>query len=130
MKIEEDDRFTYGQYKNWPEDQRWELIDGEAWAMAGAGTRHQELVGRLHVWFRAFLEGKPCRVILAPYDVLLPKGDEDDDEVPSVVQPDLVVFCDSSKIRAANARGAPDLLVDFVARDSAYYNHFLSIHGA
>jgi hypothetical protein len=52
-----DDRFTYGQYKNWPEDQRWELIDGEAWAMSSSGTRHQELVGRLHVRFRTFLEG-------------------------------------------------------------------------
>jgi Uma2 family endonuclease len=110
-----DDRFTYGQYKNWPEDQRWELIDGEAWAMAGAGTRHQELVGRLYVGFRTFLEGKPCRVLLAPYDVLFPKSDEEDDAVPSVVQPDLVVFCDPSKIRAANARGAPDLLVEILS---------------
>ena len=110
-----DGRFTYGQYKNWPEDQRWELIDGEAWAMAGAGTRHQELVGRLYVRFRTFLDGKPCRVLLAPYDVLFPKSDEDDDEVPSVVQPDLVVFCDPSKIREANARGSPDLLVEILS---------------
>ncbi len=66
--------------------------------MAGAGTRHQELVGR---------------VLLAPYDVLFPKGDED--EVPAVVQPDLVVFYDPSKIRAANARGAPDLLVEILS---------------
>jgi Uma2 family endonuclease len=110
-----DDRFTYGQYKKWPEDQRWELIDGEAWAMAGAGTRHQELVGRLYVWIRTFLEGKLCRVLLAPYDVLFPTSDEDDDEVPSVVQPDLVVFCDPAKIREANARGAPDLLVEILS---------------
>jgi Uma2 family endonuclease len=113
--IKLEDSFTYSQYKNWPEDQRWELIDGEAWAMAGASTRHQTLCLRLTLEIGAFLKGKPCQLFSAPYDVLFPKNDEDDDEVPSVVQPDLVVFCDRAKIRDANARGAPDLLVEILS---------------
>ncbi len=48
-------------------------------------------------------------------DVLIPRADEADDEVDSVVQPDIVVFCDGSRIREDNARGAPDLAVEILS---------------
>ena len=50
-----DDRFTYGQYKNWPEDQRWELIDGVAYLMGAPTVKHQRLVGDLYHALRTFL---------------------------------------------------------------------------
>jgi len=111
-----DEKFTYGDYRRWSDDERWELIDGKAWAMSPAPTRyHQDLAKRLFSPINDFLRGKPCQAYFAPFDVLLPDGDESDDEVATVVQPDLVVFCDRSKLTVAGARGAPDLLVEILS---------------
>jgi Uma2 family endonuclease len=111
-----DDRFTYGDYKSWPDEERWELIDGRAWAMSPAPTRnHQGLASKLFTDLSTFLSGKPCKAYFAPFDVLLPEGDESDDEVATVVQPDIVVFCDKTKLTKAGARGAPDLVVEILS---------------
>jgi Uma2 family endonuclease len=112
------DRFTYGQYRVWPEDERWELIDGEAWMMASPSTWHQEIVTRLLTEIRIFLKGKPCLALPAPFDVLLPASEEADDEVPTVVQPDIAVFCDPAKLREKNARGAPDVVVEILSKST------------
>jgi Uma2 family endonuclease len=110
------ERFTYRQYRTWPDEERWELIDGMAWAMSPAPRRgHQEIQARLITEIRQFLKGKPCKAYDAPFDVILPHGDEDDDEVDTVVQPDIVVFCDRSKLTQAGARGAPDLVVEILS---------------
>jgi len=108
--------FTYRHYKTWPDCERWELIEGHAWAMSPAPLRrHQELVWKLSSLLDAYLKGKPCKGFTSPFDVLLPAGDEADDEVDTVVQPDLVVYCDRSKLTEAGARGAPDLVVEILS---------------
>lgn len=110
------ERYTYGDYKAWPDDQRWELIDGTAWAMSpGPNRRHQGLLTKLALRIGGFLEGRTCVMYLAPFDVLLPVGNEDDDSVETVVQPDLVVYCDRSRLRDYGARGAPDLAVEILS---------------
>jgi len=111
-------RWTYRHYRTWPEDERWELIDGEACDMRAAPSlAHQRIVGTLYFRIRAWLEehGLRCEAIIAPADVLLPRGDEADDEVDSVVQPDLSVVCDASKLRDDFVRGAPDLAVEVLS---------------
>jgi len=111
-----DERFAYRHYKTWPDSERWELIDGRAWAMSPAPLkRHQTLLGKLHLEFGNYLKGKPCKVFLAPFDVLLPSNDEADDEVDTVVQPDIVVYCDKSKLTRAGARGSPDIAVEILS---------------
>jgi len=107
--------FTYGDYKMWPDDERWELIGGVAYQMSAPTRKHQALVGLIHGRLFVFLEGKPCKVYEAPFDVLLPSGQEPDDEVDTVVQPDIAVFCDSSKLTERGARGAPDLVVEILS---------------
>lgn len=110
------ERFTYRNYRTWPDEERWELIDGHAWAMSPAPRRrHQEVSGRLFIDIGLFLKGKPCKVFEAPFDVLLPEGGEPDDEVGTVVQPDIAVFCDNSKLTERGARGAPDLVVEILS---------------
>lgn len=114
--VKRDAHFTYNDYKTWPDEERWELIDGTAYEMAGPSLSHQIVVGEIFYRIRSFLEGKPCRVIVAPFDVLLPTlKDQSDDEVDTVVQPDVLVFCDGQKLRNANARGAPDLAVEVLS---------------
>jgi len=115
-----DERFTYRHYKTWPDSERWELIDGHAWAMSPAPTRyHQRLLGRIFSWLDSFLKGRPCQAYFAPFDVLLPEGDETDDDTATVVQPDIVVYCDRSKLTNAGARGAPDLAIEILSPSTA-----------
>jgi Uma2 family endonuclease len=111
----EERRFTYADYKEWEldEGERYELIYGEAFAMAGANTRHQAIFGVLFSKIHNYLEGKPCRVFSAPYDVrLFYEEDESDD---TVVQPDIMVICDKNKIGPEGCRGAPDLVIEILS---------------
>jgi len=110
------EHFVYRQYRSWSEDERWELIDGLAWSMSPAPLRqHQKLSHNLALLFGNHLKHRKCEVYEAPFDVLLPDGDEADDEVSTVIQPDLVVFCDKSKLTLRGARGAPDLIVEILS---------------
>jgi Uma2 family endonuclease len=112
--------FTYRQYRTWPDEERWELIDGKAWAMSPSSvTRHQDLSGKLFLDIGIFIKGKPCKVYNAPFDVLFPKGEESDDEIITVVQPDIVVICDKSKITKRGGRGAPDWVIEILSPRTA-----------
>jgi len=114
------ERFAYRQYRTWPDDERWELIDGQAWNMSPAPlSAHQEILGRLLSRLASYLEGRPCKAFAAPFDVLLPVGEEDDDEVDTVVQPDIVVYCDRSRVTRRGGRGAPDFIVEILSARTA-----------
>jgi Uma2 family endonuclease len=118
QKLEE--RFTYGDYLTWDDDERWELIDGVPFNMSPAPKpRHQLILGGLYRQFANWLLGKPCRVFLAPFDVRLPDAGESDDLVETVVQPDLSVICDKKKLDDAGCRGAPDLIVEILSPSTA-----------
>ena len=117
-KLEE--LFTYGDYRTWNDDERWELIDGVPFCMSPAPfTRHQLLLAELVRQFTNYLQGKPCRAIPAPFDVRLPETDESDDLVATVVQPDLSVICDKNKLDNAGYRGAPDLVIEILSPETA-----------
>ncbi len=114
------DHFTYGDYRLWPEDQRWELIDGRAYDMCPAPSRgHQAMVVELVRQIGNFLLDKSCELYVAPFDVRLPRADEADDQVDTVVQPDIAVICDPDKLDGAGCRGAPDWVVEVLSRRTA-----------
>lgn len=109
-------RFTYKQYLTWPEDERWELIDGIAYDMTpGPSTIHQETLGEFHRLFSQYLHDKSCKVYLSPFDVRLPYANEREEDIPSVVQPDLTVICDRSKIDEHGCKGVPDLIIEILS---------------
>jgi Uma2 family endonuclease len=111
----EDRLFTYADYKEWElaEGERFELIYGEAFAMAAPNTRHQEILGGLFNQFYNFLRGKPFKVYMAPSDVrLFYEGDENDD---TVMQPDISIICDQAKRGPEGCRGAPDLVIEILS---------------
>jgi Uma2 family endonuclease len=113
-------RHRYGEYLTWPEDQRCELIDGVAYAMAAAPVRrHQRLVLEIARQIADALDDSPCEVNVAPFDVRLPDGDEADEAIATVVQPDLVVVCDPVKLDELGCRGAPDWIVEVLSPTSA-----------
>ena len=113
-------RFTYGEYVQWQGDERWELIDGEAWLMSPApSVAHQDIVLSLSVQLFTLTKDGPCKALVSPIDVLLPDSDEADDAIETVVQPDVVVVCDPSKIKRKAIRGAPDFVVEVLSPRSS-----------
>jgi Uma2 family endonuclease len=115
---------TYGDYLDWPDDVRYELIDGEAFLMSPAPALvHQEVAGEIYFQLRQALADHPCRVFIAPVDVRLPKAEEADRDIDTVVQPDILVVCDPTKLDRAGVRGAPDLVVEVVSASTAAHDH-------
>ncbi len=118
---------TYADYRSWPEDCRYELIDGIAYAMSPAPTRrHQEVVGEIFRQIADALDGTPCRTYLAPFDVRLPAAaDLSDGHIDTVVQPDISVVCDRRKLDDQGCRGAPDWIIEVLSPSTAGHDQIL-----
>lgn len=119
----EDLRFSYADYLTWPDDERWELIDGVAYpwngihAMSpGPGKLHQAVSFEIARQIGNHLKGKKCRAFTAPFDVRFTDGSgKSDNYVETVVQPDLLVVCDKNKLDASGCIGAPDLIIEILS---------------
>ena len=108
LASEKDQRFAYSDYLTWPDEERWELIDGKAYDMTPApSTRHQMVTLNLVRLISTEVRGTACRCFVAPTDVVFSEHD--------VVQPDVFVVCDRAKITEANIQGAPDLVIEVVS---------------
>ena len=111
-----DRRYTYADYAKLNTEDRYELIDGMPYMMSPSPTWiHQAISSSLHREIANFLKGKTCRIFAAPFDVRLNAGDGHD----TVVQPDLVVICDRSKLSDTGYGGAPDLVIEILSQSSA-----------
>ena len=131
-----DRQYTYGDYKNWPDDERWELIDGVAWNMSPAPNRmHQHISMRFLMQIGQYLGGGRCEVYHAPFDVLLPDlAGQKEDEIVTVVQPDISVICDRDKLTDKGCTGAPDWLIEILSpytakKDIEIKHHLYERHG-
>lgn len=110
-------RYSYADYLTWEMDEMVELIKGKVfkWAAAAPGMSHQQVSIRLGSAFLIFLKGKPCQVFQAPFDVRLPVKSKKNHDIDTVLQPDLCVICDESKLDEAGCVGAPDLVVEILS---------------
>ncbi|NLO21044.1 MAG: Uma2 family endonuclease [Syntrophomonadaceae bacterium] len=114
------EKYTYADYLNWPDGERWEIINGETYMMSPApSSEHQRILMEIASQLHTYLRDKGCTVFPAPFDVRLPRGEEDDEEIDNVVQPDLVVICDRSKIDKRGCKGAPDLIIEILSYSTA-----------
>jgi len=112
--------YTYADYKLWPEGERWELIQGDAWSMSPAPKRrHQTILGSLYAQLDRYFLGKPCRPHIAPVDVFLLLDSEEIESATNVVQPDAFVVCDQSKLREECIVGAPDFVLEILSLSTA-----------
>lgn len=123
--VRRDDRHhTYAEYLTWPEDVRYELIDGDAFLMAPApDLAHQEISGEIFRQLANALADHPCRAFIAPVDVRLPQADEFDGDIATVVQPDVLVVCNPNQLDRRGVRGAPDLVVEVLSPSTAGHDH-------
>ena len=100
-------KYTYQDYIHWSDEERWEIIDGAAYNMTPApSVKHQTISRNIEVFLvnETRTRKKECEVFDAPTDVVF-------DEF-NVVQPDILVVCDKTKITDENIKGAPDLIIE------------------
>jgi len=108
------ERYSWEEYLSWPEEERWELIEGVAWNMSPALSRsHQQILVDLISQFHIFLKDSECEIFAAPFDVKL--TEEEEDAAPTVVQPDVVLCCDGAKLTEWGMQGSPDLVIEIVS---------------
>jgi len=108
--------YTYADYYQWKFAERVELIKGKIFKMSPAPRRiHQEVAAELLTQFVVFLRNKPCKVFIAPFDVRLPRKSKDDKDIITVLQPDICVVCDPSKLDKRGCIGAPDLVIEVLS---------------
>ena len=100
------DTFSYQDYQYWPDDERWEIINGQAYNMSPApSVKHQDICRNfVEALLGEKINKNKCRIYFAPTDVVL-------DDI-NIVQPDVFVVCDADKITEKNIQGAPDLIIE------------------
>ena len=111
-------RYSYADYLTWHFQERVELIRGWIQKMSPApGTNHQAVSITIQGEMYNFFKKNSCQFFDAPFDVRLldKKKSKEDQEVYTVVQPDLCVICDAKKIDDRGCIGAPDLIVEIVS---------------
>jgi Uma2 family endonuclease len=110
---DDNEYYTYADFLEWDESVRAEIIDGEVYMMASPTKEHQRIFRKIFTRLSNFLEGKTCEVFSAPFDVrLFPKSDLSDN---TVVEPDILVVCDPSKLDDRSCNGAPDLVIEILS---------------
>lgn len=106
--------YTYTDYLLWKFSEKVELLKGRILKMSPAPSRkHQEILRIINRRFDAYFYQQQCNMYFAPFDVRLPKKGET--EIYTVVQPDLCVVCDESKLDERGCLGAPDLVVEILS---------------
>jgi Uma2 family endonuclease len=120
---------TYADYLTWSRTYGDELIDGTAYVREPPSPTwsHQMIVGELHRQIATALDRKPSRVCLAPSDIRLPKSTEEDDQVDTVVQPDIFIVSDLSNVDARGLRGAPDWLAEVLSPSTARHDQITKL---
>ena len=108
-------KFTYEDYLHFPEDKRYEIIDGEVHMVPSPGPYHQDISWRLELTISTFVEKNGLgKIYHAPLDVVFSETD--------VVQPD-IMFISKERlniITEKNVQGAPDLIVEIISPTSEY----------
>lgn len=120
---------TYADYLVWSNTYGDELIEGTAYVREppSPSRLHQEVVVELCKQLATALEDRPCQVYVAPFDVRLPRSTEEDDQIDTVVQPDLLIVSDLQKVDARGVRGAPDWLAEVVSPGTARHDQFVKL---
>lgn len=115
-QLDQNKQYSYAEYLTWKFEERVELLRGFIAKMAAPSRIHQEISGILHAKIRLQLWHSPCKIYAAPFDVRLPHFSKKlDKNVTTVVQPDLCIVCDPSKLDARGCAGAPDLIIEILS---------------
>ena len=120
---------TYADYLIWSRTYGDELIDGTAYVREPPAPTwsHQMISGEVYRQIANALRDKPFRVCIAPSDIRLPKSNEEDDQVDTVVQPDIFIVSDLRKVDARGLRGAPAWLAEVLSPSTARHDQITKL---
>lgn len=122
-------RYTFADILSWKENERIEIISGEAYMMATPSRIHQEIVMELSRQLANFLEGKQCRVYPAPFGVRLFEKDGDmPEDVDTLVEPDISVVCDRRKLDKYGCKGAPELVIEVLSPSTQRHDQLVKLN--
>lgn len=114
--------YTYADYLLWHFKERVELIKGKIFKMSPApNSFHQDISGNLFFELRSYINKGTCKLYAAPFDVRLINYKEStaDNQILTVVQPDLCMICDRNKIDTKGCIGAPDLIIEILSPENS-----------
>jgi Uma2 family endonuclease len=116
-QIDLDATYSYADYLNWNFKERIELIMGKIFKMSPApAMKHQRIASRMASQMYDSFKNKPCEVFFAPFDVRLTiKDKKTNKDIQTVVQPDICVICDESKLDKRGCLGSPDLVIEILS---------------
>ncbi len=118
MLIDRAKIYTYNDYMTFNESERIEIIDGQIYNMSPAPSRiHQEIISALVIEIGAYIKSNngSCKIYPAPFDVILKNTDEDITNSKNIVQPDISIICDKSKLTDKGCTGSPDMIVEVIS---------------
>lgn len=106
--------YTLDDYYAWPEDQRIELIDGVIYEMSAPTFIHQRFAFHFAHLVQSYIDkrGGDCIPMVSPVDVKL------DCDNRTMIQPDVLILCDKSKIRKWGIEGAPDFILEVLSEST------------
>ena len=120
--------YTFADCLTWGENERIEIINGEAVRMAPPTRAHQKISGEIFRQIANYLEGKKCEVYPAPFAVRLFERDGDTlDEVDTMVEPDLSIVCDKSKLDDHGCKEAPDMVVEVLSPSTQRHDRLVKL---
>jgi Uma2 family endonuclease len=120
-------KYSYADYLTWDESERWEILDGVPYMQAAPSRVHQEILMELSKQFAIYLTGKSCRVYPAPFCVRL-DVEKNDNDVKNVVEPDITIVCDSSKLDERGCKGSPDMIVEILSPSTGKNDRFIKFN--
>ncbi|MDA8226719.1 MAG: Uma2 family endonuclease [Desulfitobacterium hafniense] len=127
--LQEGRKYTYADYLTWPDEERWEIIDGVPYMQAAPTWQHQAISVELTSQFNANIKGSSCRVFAAPFDLCIPDNEENDEKISNIIsQPDIVVVCDQSKLRKTGYFGVPALVIEISSPSTARNDKLLKFN--
>lgn len=110
--------YAYKDYLTYDENERIEIIGGQIYNMSPAPSRiHQQLISDISYELQHYIRSNKgtCKVYVAPFDVILKNEDEEVENSKNVVQPDISVICDKSKLTDKGCTGSPDMIIEVVS---------------
>ncbi len=111
-------RYSYADYLTWKFSERVELFKGWVYKMSPSPSAdHQKISLTLTLGLSKYLSKQPCQLYYAPLDVCLldSKKSKKNENIYTVVQPDILVLCDNTKLEKGRILGPPDLIVEILS---------------
>lgn len=120
-------KYSYQDLLEMDDENHYEIVNGELYLMSSPKVIHQLLVGELYRQIANYLQGKKCKVFVAPLDVCFSK-ETDFRKIWDVVEPDIIIVCDQKKIEKRRIMGAPEVVMEVLSPGSKAHDRFIKFN--